>query len=69
VPQVTIKTGFMTPDGREETLTEYICDYPDCPNYAAHVIGTPSETGAAMAVCTEHAKLLQRQARDGSKNG
>jgi hypothetical protein len=68
VPQVTIKTGFMTPDGREETLTEYICDYPDCPNYAEHVIGVAGQTGAGLAVCAEHAKRLQRQARDGSKS-
>jgi len=68
VPQVTIKTGFFLPDGREETLTEYLCDYPDCPNYAEHVVGAAQEKGADMAVCSEHAKLLNRQMRDGRKN-
>ena len=68
MPQVTIKTGFTTPDGQEETLTEYLCDYPDCPNYAEHVMGFARGIGAGLAVCTEHRALLKRQARDGSKS-
>jgi hypothetical protein len=37
--QVTIKTGLTAPDGREEKLTEYLCDYPDCPNFATRLVG------------------------------
>jgi hypothetical protein len=38
MPQVTIKTGIAGPDGREEELTEYLCDWPGCPNVAEHVL-------------------------------
>jgi hypothetical protein len=31
IPRVTIKTGLTTPDGREELLTEYLCDHPAVP--------------------------------------
>ena len=30
VPLVTLRTGFHAPDGREEALTEYLCDWPGC---------------------------------------
>ena len=39
VPRIIIKTGRAGPDGREEELTEYICDTPGCPNVAIHVLG------------------------------
>jgi hypothetical protein len=55
IPQVTIKTGFSTPEGLEEQLTEYLCDQPDCPNVATHVLGFLREIGAMAAVCDEHA--------------
>jgi hypothetical protein len=41
--RVTIKTGLVGPDGREEELTEYMCDYPDCPNIATCVLGCHQE--------------------------
>ena len=52
---MTIKTGFTTPDGHEELLTEYLCDQPGCPNIATHVLGCVREVRAAAAVCDEHA--------------
>jgi hypothetical protein len=55
IPQITIKTGLTTPDGREELLTEYLCDHPGCPNIATHVLGCVREVGVAAAVCDEHA--------------
>lgn len=55
MPQVTIKTGMAGPDGREEELTEYLCDWPGCPNVAAHVLGCVRELGLALAVCQQHA--------------
>jgi hypothetical protein len=36
--RITIKTGLTAPDGNEEQLTEYLCDYPDCPNFATRLI-------------------------------
>ncbi len=59
MPQVIIATGFTDSDGRPETLSEYLCDYPDCPNYASQVIGFARELGMPTAVCAEHAKQLR----------
>jgi len=57
MPQVTIKTGVLAPDGNEEKLTEYLCDWPGCPNIATHVLGCVKGLGIRAAVCTEHAAL------------
>jgi hypothetical protein len=54
IPQVTIKTGLTTPDGREEQLTEYLCDHPGCPNIATQVLGCAKDLGLVAAVCDEH---------------
>ncbi len=56
---MTIKTGLTTPDGREELLTEYVCDHPGCPNIATHVLGCVMELGLVSAVCDEHAHKLR----------
>ena len=55
MPHVTIRT---TIDGREETLTEYLCDWCDCPNVAVEVLGVVRELSMRAAVCAEHAALL-----------
>jgi hypothetical protein len=55
IPQVTIKTGIAGPDGREEALSEYFCDWPGCPNVAEHVLGCVKELGLAVVVCKQHA--------------
>ncbi len=55
MPQVTIKTGFTTPDGSEEELTEYLCDYPECPNVATQVLGVLAELRLIAVACDEHA--------------
>lgn len=55
MPQVVITSGMTGPDGREDTLTEYLCDSPGCPNIASHVLGCLREIGAAFVVCDEHA--------------
>ena len=52
--RVTIKTGMPGVDGREEILTEYLCDWPDCPNVAVHVMGVAKDIRAAVVVCAEH---------------
>ena len=39
MPRVTIPTGIFGPDGREEELSEFLCDAPDCPNIATEAIG------------------------------
>jgi hypothetical protein len=54
IPQVTIKTGLTTPDGREELLTEYLCDHPGCPNIATQVLGCVRDVRFVAVVCEEH---------------
>jgi hypothetical protein len=58
IPAVTITTGLATPDGREESLTEYICDHPGCPNIATHVLGCVREISLGSVVCDEHIPRL-----------
>ena len=55
MPLVTIKTGIAAPDGREEELTEYLCDWPHCPNAATQVMGVVRDPRMAAAVCDTHA--------------
>lgn len=54
MPWVVIKTGLKTPDGNEEELREYICDFSGCANVATHVIGCVVELGQVAKVCAEH---------------
>jgi hypothetical protein len=58
VPQVTIRTIV---DGREEAISEYICDWPDCPNPATEVVGIVRELRLCSAVCAEHAALISQR--------
>jgi hypothetical protein len=60
MPQVTIRT---TLNGREETVSEYICDWPECPNVATEVIGVVRELRLRSAMCAEHAARV-RGSRD-----
>jgi hypothetical protein len=52
MPIVTIRAVV---DGREETLTEHLCDWPDCPNVAVEVSGFVRDLRLATAYCAEHA--------------
>ena len=54
MPRVTIKTGMIGPDGREEELVEFLCDAPGCPNIATQVLGLCRELRLFTAVCPEH---------------
>ena len=53
--RVVIKSEFLRPDGTQEELVEFICDWPDCPNIATQVLGCVKELGLSTAVCDEHA--------------
>jgi hypothetical protein len=48
-------------DGREETLSEYMCDWPDCPNVAVEVVGGLRELRVRVAMCAEHVSRLAKQ--------
>ena len=50
-------------DGREETLSEYMCDWPDCPNIAVEVVTFVRELRTCTVMCTEHAAQTAKQAR------
>ena len=54
MPRVTIRTGFIGADGREEELSDFLCDVPDCPNSATEVVGCV-EARAVTVLCREHA--------------
>jgi len=54
MPWITIKTGLAAPDGHEEKLTEYLCDYPGCPNVATHMLGSIPALRLIASVCNEH---------------
>jgi len=63
MPWVEIKSGLTAQDGHEEKLTEYLCDYPDCPNLATQMLGCVVELRLIAAVCEEHALKRQAQIR------
>jgi hypothetical protein len=55
MPRVTIRTGILAADGQEEKLSEYLCDWPDCPNIATEVVGCVKDVGLSTVMCHEHA--------------
>ena len=57
MPRVTLR-ATESADGKEDTVSEYICDSPDCPNVAVHVIGVVRELRTVVAVCAYHARKL-----------
>ena len=60
MPRVTIRTGIIGPNGQEEVLTEYMCDWPDCPNVAEHVAGVVRQLGLAAVMCDQHAATQRK---------
>lgn len=61
MPNVTIRTIV---NGREETISEYLCDWPDCPNVAVMVVGIVRELRTRTALCAEHAARLANRGRE-----
>jgi len=61
MPQVTLRTIV---DGREETISEYICDWPGCPHLAVHVLGVVRELRLRAAMCAEHAARIANRRPD-----
>jgi hypothetical protein len=60
MPEVVLRTIV---NGREEVVSEYICDWPDCPNVATEAIGVVRELRLHNAMCAEHAARF-RDARE-----
>jgi hypothetical protein len=61
MPQVTIRTVV---DGCEEALSEYFCDWPDCPNVAVEGIGMMRELRIRAVMCAEHAAQFSNRGKD-----
>jgi hypothetical protein len=61
VPHVTIRTIV---DGREEILSEYLCDWPDCPNVGIHVVGVTRELRLSSVMCAEHAARVANRGNE-----
>jgi hypothetical protein len=65
MPQATIRT---TVDGHEEYLSEYLCDWQDCPNVAVHQLGVVVELRMRVAMCAEHAaRFVNREKSEPSR--
>jgi hypothetical protein len=54
MPQATLR---ITIDGREEAISEYICDWPNCPHVGIHVFAVPALRLRAV-ICAEHAAQI-----------
>jgi len=63
MPLVTIRTDLTDADDGEETISEYLCDHPNCPNTAVHVVGVLRELNLAFVVCTEHHRQIENRGR------
>jgi hypothetical protein len=63
VPQVTLRT---TVNGCEESISEFICDWKDCPNVAVEVVAVIRELRQASMMCSEHAARF-RQRHDANR--
>ena len=61
--QITIRT---TINGQEESISEYLCDWPDCPEVAVHLVAFVRELRLRSAMCAEHATCLAE--RDNGDN-
>jgi hypothetical protein len=61
LPRVTLRYP-QSANAEDETLSEYICDWPDCPNVAEHVLGSIRDLRAFVVVCREHVHRLNPQA-------
>ena len=63
MPEIRITLDI---DDRKEILTEYFCDWPDCPNVAVEVVGVSGESKARMIMCRVHAAELAKLKSRGS---
>jgi hypothetical protein len=62
MPRVTLRADESV-DGKENAFSEYICDWPDCPNVAMHVVGVARELRAFVAMCADHARMLAERSK------
>ena len=46
-------------------MSEYLCDWSDCPNVAVEVLGVVRSLRMRAAVCAEHAALIENRRNKG----
>jgi hypothetical protein len=62
MPRVTLRAA-PSADGNEDSVSEYLCDWPDCPNVAVHVVGVLRELRSFAVVCSDHARMLAERSK------
>jgi hypothetical protein len=62
MPRVTLRADSSV-DGKEDTVSEYICDWPDCPHVAVDVVGVVRELRAFVAMCADHARMVAERSK------
>jgi hypothetical protein len=62
-PQITICTDI---DGPKKPFPN-ICDWPDCPKVAVHVVGVVAALRVRAAMCAEHAARFANRGIDDSR--
>lgn len=67
MPNISVGSGVVGTDGQEERITEYLCDSPNCPNIATHMVGCVTEIRFCIALCDEHADQLRANRSFGSQ--
>jgi hypothetical protein len=63
MPRVTLRAVI---NGREESISEYMCDWSDCPNIAVEVVRFVRELRICTVMCAEHAAMYAKQAQKDS---
>lgn len=66
MPRVSLRASFPALNGQEQedVLTQYLCDWPGCPNGAVHLLGPIVEVRQMAGFCEEH---MPRHLRHGRK--
>ena len=65
MPQVTLRTVV---GDREESISEYLCDWPNCPEIAVTTLGVIRGLRVRAAVCAEHAaRIVSGNTRDANR--
>jgi hypothetical protein len=55
MPQLTLRT---TVNGREEAISEYICDWPNCPQPGLYVFAVMPALRLRAVMCADHAARI-----------
>jgi hypothetical protein len=62
MPRITLRAAESS-GGGEDAITEYICDWPDCPHVAEHLLGVVAALRVKVALCAEHARAVAARSK------